>query len=84
MHALSGSYYAMILAALNFESVFDDLDANFAEFSPEEVLTLQRLRCQDAEALGDQLMDLVPVGGVVEHHAPVSRLQPRTKNGCPT
>jgi len=40
LYALSGSYYAMIPAALGLESVFGDLDANFAEISPEEVLTL--------------------------------------------
>jgi iron complex transport system substrate-binding protein len=40
LYALSGSYYAMIPAELGLESVFASLDANFAEISAEEVLTL--------------------------------------------
>lgn len=40
LFALSGSYYAMVPTELGLVSVFADLDANFAEISPEEVLTL--------------------------------------------
>lgn len=40
LYALSGSYYAMIPSELGLESVFASLDANFAEISAEEVLTL--------------------------------------------
>lgn len=40
LFALSGTYYAMIASELGLESVFADIDANFAEISPEEVLTL--------------------------------------------
>ncbi len=39
LYALSGSYYAMVASELGLESVFD-IDANFAEISPEEVLVL--------------------------------------------